>query len=163
MFPVPSDVTPGFPVLRSLVSKLQASAAVQMRCSLFCDVTQRRVAVTYRRFWTPYWSHLHGSSSVRLLDPADCPETSQICANVRRETSQKSNTSYLLPHFVCVSISSPLSVFSCHQLNSIMTRQTGQNRTVRLFAYRHSTGLTTTQTHSSFSLVCLLILQSCYK
>jgi len=37
-----------------------------------------------------------------------------------------------------MSISSPLSVFSCHQLNSIMTRQTGQNRTVRLFAYKHT-------------------------
>ena len=36
--------------------------------ALFCDITQRRVAIPCRRFGTTYRSHLEGST--------DCPETS---------------------------------------------------------------------------------------
>jgi hypothetical protein len=102
------------------------------------------VAVTDRRFGTTYWSHLHGSSSLRLLDPCRrdrqiVPKRRPITINARRETQGKSERlTHYLPHFVCISISSPLSVFSCHQLNSFMKRQMGQNRTVRLFAYRQT-------------------------
>jgi len=34
-----------------------------MRSSLFWDVTQRRLVVSYQRFGTTYRSHLQGSSS----------------------------------------------------------------------------------------------------
>jgi hypothetical protein len=39
----------------------EASAAVQMRSSLFSDVTQRRLVVSYWRFEKIYRSHLRGS------------------------------------------------------------------------------------------------------
>jgi uncharacterized membrane protein YgcG len=46
---------------------------------LFCDITQRRVVILYRRFGTTYQSHLQGSqtswSSKMGLIP--CPETSE--------------------------------------------------------------------------------------
>jgi hypothetical protein len=38
-----------------------------MRSSLFWDVTQRRLVVSWRHFWTTYLSHLQGSSSPGLL------------------------------------------------------------------------------------------------
>jgi hypothetical protein len=39
----------------------QASAAMYMRSVLFCDITQRWVAILYWRFETTYRSHLQGS------------------------------------------------------------------------------------------------------
>jgi len=39
---------------------LQASAVVQTRPSLFWDLTQWRLALSYRRFGTTYRSHLQG-------------------------------------------------------------------------------------------------------
>ena len=48
-----------------------------MRYGLFCDFTQRRLAVCYRHFGTSYWSHLRGSISRPLkMGPLECPETS---------------------------------------------------------------------------------------
>jgi len=50
---------------------------MRLRSLLFWDVTQRWVVVSYRRFGTTYWSHLHGSSSPdRHLHPIDCLKTS---------------------------------------------------------------------------------------
>ena len=72
------------------------------------------------------------------MGPTDCPETSANIYQYTLRNIAEERTSYLLPHFVCISISSPLSVFSCYLLNSIMTRKTGQNRTLRLFAYRQT-------------------------
>jgi hypothetical protein len=43
---------------------LQASAAMLMRSALFCDITQRRVVILYRRFGTTYRSHLQRSRSL---------------------------------------------------------------------------------------------------
>jgi len=37
-----------------------------MRSSLFCDVTQYRLVVSYWRFGTPYWSHLQRSRGPRI-------------------------------------------------------------------------------------------------
>jgi hypothetical protein len=53
-------------------------------CALFRDITQRRVAVLYRRFGTTYQSHLKGSRSPRRKGTSwplkmgliNCPETS---------------------------------------------------------------------------------------
>jgi hypothetical protein len=57
-----------------------------LRSELFCDVTQRRVVILYRRFGTKYRSHLQGSrgpTRIFFLDlwalkmgPIRCPETS---------------------------------------------------------------------------------------
>jgi hypothetical protein len=46
----------------------QASAAVSMRSSLFWDIAQHRLVVTYRRFGATYRSHPQGSSSPFFLD-----------------------------------------------------------------------------------------------
>jgi hypothetical protein len=41
--------------------KFQASAANQLSTALFWVITQRVVAISYRRFGTTYRSHLQGS------------------------------------------------------------------------------------------------------
>ena len=48
----------------------QAAAAVYMRSELFCDFTQRRMVVSYRRFGTTYRSH------PLKMGPIGRPETS---------------------------------------------------------------------------------------
>ena len=45
------------------VTRLHASAAKQSRCALFWDITQRRMAIPYRRFGTTSRFHIQGSSS----------------------------------------------------------------------------------------------------
>ena len=49
----------------------------RMRSSLFWHVTQRSLAVRYRRFVTAYWSHLQSSSLSKPLkfEPTGSLET----------------------------------------------------------------------------------------
>jgi hypothetical protein len=63
---------------RTSLQVIQASAAIWMWPGLFLDITQRRVAILYRRFGTTYRFH-HFSSRIFLplrMDPIPCPETS---------------------------------------------------------------------------------------
>jgi hypothetical protein len=39
-----------------------------MRTAIFWDITQRVVAILYRRFWTTYWYHLQDFSFWILAD-----------------------------------------------------------------------------------------------
>jgi hypothetical protein len=48
---------------------LQASAPMLIRSMSFRDITQHRVVILYRRFWTMCRSHLHGSLSLGLSWP----------------------------------------------------------------------------------------------
>jgi hypothetical protein len=83
------------------VTSFQASIAVYMRSSLFWDVTQRTLVVSYRRFGTIYRSYIQGSSrrTAWLLNRVPTawtlsigigfPETS-VPTNLRCVTSPKS-------------------------------------------------------------------------
>jgi hypothetical protein len=51
--------------VKNRCSKSQTKAVNVMLPSLFWEVTQRRLIVIYRRFWTTYQSHLQWSSSPR--------------------------------------------------------------------------------------------------
>ena len=53
----------------------QSSAAKQIRTALFCDITQRVLAIYYRRFGTTYRSHLKWHLKMVQIS---CPETSAI-------------------------------------------------------------------------------------
>ena len=48
------------------VTRFQASVAKQSRCTLFWDITQRIMAIPYRRFGTTYRFHIQGSRSPRI-------------------------------------------------------------------------------------------------
>jgi hypothetical protein len=73
-------------------SRLQVSASVKMRYSLFWHVTQCTLVVSYQRFGTTHRFHLKGSSSTWPLNLGriGCFETSVI-ANLRCVTSQKTD------------------------------------------------------------------------
>ena len=64
-----------------------------MRSAPFCDFTQRRMVVCYRRFGTTYRSHLQGSSSPNTLKigPIVCTETSvtHYCSTLRKIPEQR--------------------------------------------------------------------------
>jgi hypothetical protein len=73
-------ITPSYTILYSLtMAKLEAETCScfrlsiwNLRLALFCDITQRRMAILYRRFGTTYRSHFQGSRSSRrkrLLGP----------------------------------------------------------------------------------------------
>jgi hypothetical protein len=62
-----------------------------MRSSLFWDVTQSRLVVSYQRFGTTYRSYLQGSSSQRpLKDGTNTLSRHVVTTNLRCVTSQKS-------------------------------------------------------------------------
>jgi hypothetical protein len=48
-----------------LLFMIQDNAATLMRSAIFWGITQRRMVIFYRRFGTPYGSHLQGSSVQR--------------------------------------------------------------------------------------------------
>ena len=73
-----------------------------MRSSLFCNVTQLRLLVSYRRFGTTKPSHIQGSSkknirntSAQQMGPTDCPETS-VATNLRNVHPRIAKTSFTL-------------------------------------------------------------------
>lgn len=53
----------------------QASSVVQRRSSLFWDVTQHRLVLSYQCFGTTYWSHLLWTAWPLKWGPKGCPET----------------------------------------------------------------------------------------
>jgi hypothetical protein len=65
-----------------------------LRSALLCDITQRRMAILYRRFVTTYRSHLQGPRRRFLfflaLDREVVPKRRYRIANLRRVTSQTS-------------------------------------------------------------------------
>ena len=66
---VPCEVRPGV-LYANYVDEKSACNGIKMQCikmrpSLFCDFTQRRLVVSYRRFGTTHRSHLQGSSGPR--------------------------------------------------------------------------------------------------
>jgi hypothetical protein len=60
-----------------------------LRSSLFCDVTQRRLVVSHRRFETNYRSHVPRIKQSKKMGPIPCPESS-LTTNLLCVTSQKS-------------------------------------------------------------------------
>jgi hypothetical protein len=86
-----------------------------MTSSFFCDVTQRRLVVSYRRFGTTYQSHLQGqrglnrSSQVVFLDRLTLEYgTSRLLRNVGNcvpnyAASHKSNPSSVLQSYLEIS------------------------------------------------------------
>jgi hypothetical protein len=76
------------------VTSFQASTAVYIRSSLFSDVTQRTLVVSYRCFGTIYRSYIQGSGrrTAWLLNIGSLgfPETS-VPTNLRCVTSPKSD------------------------------------------------------------------------
>ena len=71
-------------------ASLQASAAMEMRSELFCDFTQRRMVIPYRRFGTTYQSIIQGSKSPR-----------SILITVQRDATQNSLFTILQVHSTC--------------------------------------------------------------
>jgi hypothetical protein len=57
---------------------LSSEEGLCLRSSLFCDIMQRLLVVSYRRFRTTYRFHLQGSWTARPLkmESIGCPETS---------------------------------------------------------------------------------------
>ena len=64
-----------FQIIASYCLKVRYIIKIWKRSALFCDITQSRVVLLYRRFGTTYRSHLEGSRNpkqsflVGLLDP----------------------------------------------------------------------------------------------
>ena len=74
----------------------------KLRPSLFCNVTQWRLIVSYRSFGTTQPSRLQGSSkknirntSAQQIGPTDCPETA-VATNLRPVHPRTEKTSFTL-------------------------------------------------------------------